>query len=79
MPELWIRNDIYDRHQEYLALHGGHRPNNPASEHHQITIARVAEWQDAWNVLDIGLTNSDATRPVVQSRFRGPRLSRRGL
>jgi hypothetical protein len=63
MPELWIRNDIYDRHQEYLALHGGHRPNNPASEHHQITIARVAEWQDAWNVLDIGLTNSDATRP----------------
>ncbi len=69
MPELWIRNDIYDRHQEYLAVHGGHRPNNPASEHHQITIARVAEWQDAWNVLDIGLINSDATRSATTADF----------
>ena len=25
MPELWIRNDIYIRHQGYLALHGGQR------------------------------------------------------
>jgi hypothetical protein len=53
MPEQWIRNDIYKRHRDYLAMHGGHRPSNPASEHHQITVARVAEWQDAWNVLGI--------------------------
>jgi hypothetical protein len=53
MPEPWIRNDIYMRHQEYLALHGGQRPNNPTSEHHLITIARVAERQDTWQVLGI--------------------------
>lgn len=53
MPELWIRSDIYERHQEYLVLHGGIRPNNPASEHHQINVARVVEWQDAWNVQGI--------------------------
>ncbi len=53
IPELWIRNDIYERHQEYLALNGGHRPNNPASEHHLITLPRVAQWKDAWDVLGI--------------------------
>jgi hypothetical protein len=53
MSELWIRNDIYRRHQEYLSLHGGHRPNNPKSEHHLIAMTRVAEWKDAWDVLDI--------------------------
>lgn len=61
MPELVIRNDIYERHQEYLAAHGGHRPNNPASEHHLITVARVAEWQDAWHVLEIDLIKPDTT------------------
>ena len=63
MPELQIRNDIYDRHQEYLAAHGGHRRDNPASEHHLITVSRVAEWQDGWDVLGIGLINPGSTRP----------------
>lgn len=53
MPELWIRNDIYEQYQEELAKHGGHRARNDASEHWLITIARVAEWKDAWNVLGI--------------------------
>jgi hypothetical protein len=53
MPELWIRNDIYVAHQEYLARHGGQRPGNPASEHWRILPDRVAEWQDAWSVLGI--------------------------
>jgi hypothetical protein len=60
MPELWIRNDIYERHREYLAMHGGRRARNPASEHHLITVARVAEWHVAWDVLGIGL-NADST------------------
>jgi hypothetical protein len=62
MPELWIRNDIYERHQEYLVAHGGHRPKNPASEHHGIAIAGVAEWRDAWDVLGIDLV-TDTSRP----------------
>jgi len=53
MPELWIRNDIYQGHQEYLARHGGRQPGNPASEHCRILPDRVAEWQDAWDVLGI--------------------------
>jgi hypothetical protein len=60
MPELWIRKDIYKRHQEYLAMHGGHRPNTPASEHHLIRIARVAKWQGSWDVLGIDLINPEA-------------------
>jgi hypothetical protein len=63
MPELWIRNDIYERHREYLAAHGGHRRDNPASEHHLITVARIAEWQDAWDVLGIDLMSPSSTRP----------------
>lgn len=54
MPELRIRRDIYDGHQKYLSRHGGHRPGgNDASEHCRILPDRVAEWQDAWNVLGI--------------------------
>jgi hypothetical protein len=63
MPELWIRNDIYERHREYLAAHGGHRPNTPESEHHLISVPRVAEWRDAWDVLGIDLANRDVSRP----------------
>jgi hypothetical protein len=63
MPELWIRHDIYERHREYLAAHGGHRRDNPVSEHHLITVARVAEWQDAWDVLKIDLMSPNSTRP----------------
>jgi hypothetical protein len=59
MPELWIRNDIYKRHQEYLALHGGHRPKTLASEHHLINITRVAEWHDTWDVLGIFTGDND--------------------
>lgn len=54
MPELWIRRDIFEGHREYLERHGGHRPGgNDASEHCRILPDRVAEWQDAWNVLGI--------------------------
>ena len=69
MPELWIRNDIYDRHQEYLAAHGGHRRDNPASEHHLITLARVSDWQDSWDVLGIDLMSSSSTRPSTAADF----------
>jgi hypothetical protein len=62
MPELWIRNDIYEQHREYLARHGGHRRDNPASEHHLITVARVAERQDAWDVLGIDLMSPSSIR-----------------
>jgi hypothetical protein len=49
MPELRIRNDIYERHQEYLAAHGGHRRDNSASEHYLITEAAIGACRaDTW-------------------------------
>ena len=62
MPELWIRNDIYERHREFLKVHHGHRPITDASTHHLISVARVAEWQDTWDVLGIDLMSSSSTR-----------------
>jgi hypothetical protein len=54
MPELWIRRDIYEGHKKYLARHGDHRPGgNDASDHSRILPDRVAEWQNAWNVMGI--------------------------
>lgn len=53
MPEWWIRDDIAVRHAEYLARHGGVRPGNPTSTHHQIAVARVAQWKDRWSELGI--------------------------
>lgn len=54
MPEWWIRDDIYVSHRDYLARNGGVRPGkNPASTHHAISIARVAQWKDSWQTLDI--------------------------
>jgi hypothetical protein len=53
IPEWWIENDIYEAHRAYLDRHGGHRAHNPESKHHAITVARVAEWRDRWDVLGI--------------------------
>jgi len=53
MPERWIRNDIHIKHAEYLVRHGGTRPDNASSTHHQIEVARVAQWKGRWSELGI--------------------------
>lgn len=53
IPEWWIRNDIYRAHKTYLKKHGGRRKNNPFSKHHSITLARIEEWRDRWEILKI--------------------------
>jgi hypothetical protein len=53
VPEWWIENDIYHRHQEWVAKHGGVRPRNPGSTHHSVQPWRVEEWRDRWDLLEL--------------------------
>lgn len=53
IPEWWMQNDIFTAHQKYLDEHGGQRAKNPDSTHHAVTIARVDQWRDRWDLLDI--------------------------
>ncbi len=53
VPEWWIRNDIYEVHQDYLNKHGGERARNPESTHHAIDEKRLEQWKDRWDILGI--------------------------
>lgn len=53
VPEWWIANDIHEKHQEYLAHHGGTRPRNDSSTSTKIETKRVEEWLDRWDQLQI--------------------------
>jgi len=52
-PNWWIRNNIYERYQSYLARHGGTRPRSPSSTHHKISLQRIEDWEDRWGLVDI--------------------------
>lgn len=53
VPDSWMRNDIYTKHQEMLASHGGTRAKNPDSTHHAIRRSRIEQWRDEWDKLGI--------------------------
>lgn len=53
VPDSWMRNDIYERHQRVIASHGGRRLRNPSSTHHAINLRRVEQWRDRWDLLGI--------------------------
>ena len=53
VPDWWMRNDIYEKHEEYLRAHGGSRALNPESDHHAIRTERVAQWLDRWDQLHV--------------------------
>jgi hypothetical protein len=53
VPLWWMENDIHTAHSKYLADSGGHRVKNDASTHHAIPVARIAEWKDRWDVMEI--------------------------
>ena len=53
VPEQWMRNNIYETHQEYLKKHGGHRAVNDASDHHSIVESRLADWEGRWGILGV--------------------------
>jgi hypothetical protein len=53
VPEWWIRNDISEKHDDYLRSRGGMRPVNLDSDHHAIGTERVAQWLDRWDQLRV--------------------------
>ncbi|MBT7094355.1 MAG: hypothetical protein HN936_14000 [Bacteroidetes bacterium] len=53
VPDWWMRNNIYEHHQLYLAKHGGKRAVNPKTRHHSIRLKRINEWKNRWDILKI--------------------------
>ena len=47
MPDSWIRNFIYIRHQEYLK-----RGGKPDSLHFAASLKDIIEWQEQWDILE---------------------------
>lgn len=54
VPAWWIANDIYEAHQRYLKVHGGHRKGNDNSTHHAIAAKRIESWKGSWDQLGLG-------------------------
>lgn len=53
-PDPWVRNDIAQRHDEYLARHGGQRAVTKDSQHHAIQYTRIKPWRGRWDLLGLG-------------------------
>ncbi len=52
MPAAWMTAKIKNVYEEWLAKHGGVRPNNPRSTHYSIYMSSVEQWRDRWDVLE---------------------------
>lgn len=63
--DSWMRNNIYERHQEILRSHGGTRLNNPKSTHHAINLNRIEQWKGRWDLLGIGVEEESARGAAV--------------
>jgi hypothetical protein len=53
VPDQWMRRDIHDAHQRYLAKHDGQRAVTKESTYHAIEFDRVAEWHERWDLLGL--------------------------
>lgn len=53
VPDWWMRDNIYEEHQAYLARHGGKRARNPDSTHHSVHEKRLEQWEGRWEILNI--------------------------
>lgn len=52
-PDSWVRRDVHDAHESYLARHGGHRAENDTSDHHALSADRIEQWRGRWDLLDV--------------------------
>jgi hypothetical protein len=46
-------NDIFVVHKAFLDSHGGQRPRTPGSDHHGITLGRIEQWHERWDLLGL--------------------------
>ena len=51
-PADWVDRDVRQHHDAWLASVGGERPRNPASDHTVITVERIGQWHQRWDVLN---------------------------
>ena len=52
-PEWFVKRDIARTHAEYLARNSGERAITKDSTHHQISLPRIAQWRDRWDVVGL--------------------------
>lgn len=54
VPDQWMRRNIYEAHQKYLARHGGARAVTADSTHHAIEPRRIMQWRNRWDLITAG-------------------------
>jgi hypothetical protein len=64
VPDEWMRKDIYENHQAYLARHGGSRAESPDSTHHAIALNRIRQWKDGWEGFRFSAPAVSPTHPA---------------
>jgi hypothetical protein len=50
-PGGLLRNDVRERHNQFLASHSGTRPRNPDSKNTVIYPQQVEQWRGSWDHL----------------------------
>jgi hypothetical protein len=55
VPEWWLANNIHELHTAYLQKHGGKRKHGGDSTHHGVTLDRIEQWKDRWDILGLDL------------------------
>jgi hypothetical protein len=50
-PGDLLRNEVRERHDQFLASHGGTRPHNPHSKNAVIYPQQVGQWRGSWDRL----------------------------
>lgn len=53
VPDWWMRDDIFDKHGDYLQSQEGSQALSPDSDHHAIRTERVTQWLDRWDQLTV--------------------------
>jgi hypothetical protein len=52
-PKWWVENNIYEARSSFLESARGSRKVSPKSAYHSISINRVKQWKDRWDVLGV--------------------------
>lgn len=61
-PAQWVRDEVQRRYDGWLAIKGGRRPRNPASDHVTLELDdAVQQWHRHWDVLSGDL--DDTSKP----------------
>ncbi|WP_196588129.1 hypothetical protein [Aliivibrio fischeri] len=53
VPAWWIKNNIYEVHNQYLSDHGGMRKYNDSATHHAVEFHRIKKWEAKWELLNL--------------------------